>query len=140
MRLVSSFCPVPTIKHQLSNPFISLIDVDSSITCDYLSFLFLSTFSVTLCQKIIMADYSLLSRCLCSLSKIAGKGGYLVEYLVQIFFKHLLTPNFDNKQVILIAFISWTQELPMSLIVISLSGFFDCVALEYYKILYVTCC
>ncbi|XP_020095025.1 nipped-B-like protein isoform X2 [Ananas comosus] len=39
-------------------------------------------------------------RCLCSLSKIAGKGGYLVEYLVQIFFKHLLTPNFDNKQLL----------------------------------------
>lgn len=51
--VISSFCPVPIIKHQLTNPFISLIDVDSSITCGYLSFLFLSTFSVTSCQKII---------------------------------------------------------------------------------------
>ncbi|XP_073005499.1 sister chromatid cohesion protein SCC2 [Typha latifolia] len=39
-------------------------------------------------------------KCLCSLSKIAGKGASLVEYLVQIFFKHLLGPSVDNKQLL----------------------------------------
>lgn len=39
-------------------------------------------------------------RCLCSLCKIAGKGSSLVEYLIQIFSKHLYGPSFDNKQLL----------------------------------------
>ncbi|XP_058080840.1 sister chromatid cohesion protein SCC2 isoform X2 [Magnolia sinica] len=37
-------------------------------------------------------------RCLCSLSKIAGKGATLVEYLIQVFFKRLESLGADNKQ------------------------------------------
>ncbi|KAI8548414.1 hypothetical protein RHMOL_Rhmol07G0271800 [Rhododendron molle] len=37
-------------------------------------------------------------RCLCSLSRVAGKGSAVVEYLIQVFFKHLDALGFDNKQ------------------------------------------
>ncbi|XP_068654009.1 sister chromatid cohesion protein SCC2 isoform X2 [Aristolochia californica] len=37
-------------------------------------------------------------RCLCSLSKIAGKGASVVENLIQVFFKHLDSLGIDNKQ------------------------------------------
>ncbi|KAJ6795400.1 nipped-B-like protein [Iris pallida] len=39
-------------------------------------------------------------RCLCSLSKIAGKGASLVEYLILLFFRHLQGSNIDNKQLL----------------------------------------
>uniref|UniRef100_A0A1D1Z324 Sister chromatid cohesion protein n=1 Tax=Anthurium amnicola TaxID=1678845 RepID=A0A1D1Z324_9ARAE len=39
-------------------------------------------------------------KCLCSLCKIAGKGAGLVEYLIQVFFKHLHGSNTDNKQLL----------------------------------------
>lgn len=38
-------------------------------------------------------------RCLCSVSKVAGKGSSVVEYLIQVFFKHLDSQGFENKQV-----------------------------------------
>ncbi|KAE9449352.1 hypothetical protein C3L33_18760, partial [Rhododendron williamsianum] len=38
-------------------------------------------------------------KCLCSLSRVAGKGSAVVEYLIQVFFKHLDALGFDNKQV-----------------------------------------
>ncbi|XP_059644870.1 sister chromatid cohesion protein SCC2 [Cornus florida] len=37
-------------------------------------------------------------KCLCSLSKVAGKGATVVEYLIQVFFKRLDALGFDNKQ------------------------------------------
>ncbi|OVA07915.1 zinc finger protein [Macleaya cordata] len=37
-------------------------------------------------------------KCLCSLSKIAGKGGILVEYLIQVFLKRLDSLGVDAKQ------------------------------------------
>ncbi|KAG9439816.1 hypothetical protein H6P81_019981 [Aristolochia fimbriata] len=37
-------------------------------------------------------------RCLCSLSKIAGKGSSVVENLIQVFFKHLDSLGIDNNQ------------------------------------------
>ncbi|XP_058184765.1 sister chromatid cohesion protein SCC2 isoform X2 [Rhododendron vialii] len=37
-------------------------------------------------------------KCLCSLSRVAGKGSAVVEYLIQVFFKHLDALGFDNKQ------------------------------------------
>ncbi|KAF6165155.1 hypothetical protein GIB67_000739 [Kingdonia uniflora] len=39
-------------------------------------------------------------KCLCSLSKVAGKGATLVEYLIQVFLKYLDTLGADNKQQI----------------------------------------
>ncbi|XP_039139288.1 sister chromatid cohesion protein SCC2 isoform X2 [Dioscorea cayenensis subsp. rotundata] len=39
-------------------------------------------------------------KCLCSLSKIAGKGASLIDYLIQIFFKHLHGPSSDNRQLL----------------------------------------
>ncbi|KAI8011646.1 Sister chromatid cohesion protein SCC2 [Camellia lanceoleosa] len=38
--------------------------------------------------------------CLCSVSKVAGKGSAVVEYLVQVFFKPLDALGFDNKQLV----------------------------------------
>ncbi|KAA8530427.1 hypothetical protein F0562_005136 [Nyssa sinensis] len=37
-------------------------------------------------------------RCLCSVSKVAGKGAAVVQYLIQMFFKRLDALGFDNKQ------------------------------------------
>ncbi|XP_043723942.1 sister chromatid cohesion protein SCC2 [Telopea speciosissima] len=37
-------------------------------------------------------------KCLCSLSKVAGKGASLVEYLIQVFLKRLDALGVDNKQ------------------------------------------
>ncbi|XP_061369299.1 sister chromatid cohesion protein SCC2 isoform X2 [Gastrolobium bilobum] len=37
-------------------------------------------------------------KCLCSLSKMAGKGAAVVEHLIQVFFKHLEAQAVDNKQ------------------------------------------
>ncbi|XP_028073034.1 sister chromatid cohesion protein SCC2 isoform X3 [Camellia sinensis] len=39
-------------------------------------------------------------KCLCSVSKVAGKGSAVVEYLVQVFFKRLDALGFDNKQLV----------------------------------------
>ncbi|KAL6961216.1 Sister chromatid cohesion protein 2 [Sarracenia purpurea var. burkii] len=39
-------------------------------------------------------------KCLCCVSKLAGKGSAVVEYLVHVFFKHLDALGFDNKQQI----------------------------------------
>ncbi|KAK9272285.1 hypothetical protein L1049_002656 [Liquidambar formosana] len=39
-------------------------------------------------------------KCLCSVSKIAGKGASVVEYLIQVFFKRLESLGVDNKQQI----------------------------------------
>ncbi|XP_078430216.1 PHD finger family protein [Wolffia australiana] len=39
-------------------------------------------------------------KCLCSLSEIAGKGASLIEYLIQVFFKHLYGAGMDNKQLL----------------------------------------
>ncbi|KAJ0980187.1 hypothetical protein J5N97_008442 [Dioscorea zingiberensis] len=39
-------------------------------------------------------------KCLCSLSKIAGKGASLVDYLIKIFSKHLHGPSPDNRQLL----------------------------------------
>ncbi|XP_065037401.1 sister chromatid cohesion protein SCC2-like [Musa acuminata AAA Group] len=39
-------------------------------------------------------------KCLCSLSKIAGKGSSIVEYLIHIFFKHLQGSGSDNMQLL----------------------------------------
>lgn len=41
----------------------------------------------------------LFSRCLCTVSKVAGKGARVVEYLIRVFFKRLDALGFDNKQV-----------------------------------------
>lgn len=37
-------------------------------------------------------------KCLCTLSKVAGKGGNAVDYLVQLFCKHLDSLGFDNEK------------------------------------------
>ncbi|KAL3526568.1 hypothetical protein ACH5RR_011224 [Cinchona calisaya] len=37
-------------------------------------------------------------KCLCSVSKVAGKGANLVKYLIQLFFKRLDALGFDNNQ------------------------------------------
>ncbi|KAL2552247.1 PHD finger family protein [Forsythia ovata] len=37
-------------------------------------------------------------KCLCSVSKVAGKGSSIVEYLIQLFYKRLDALGFDNKQ------------------------------------------
>ncbi|KAJ9564113.1 hypothetical protein OSB04_000079 [Centaurea solstitialis] len=37
-------------------------------------------------------------KCLCSLSKVAGKGASVIGYLIQVFFKRLDALGFDNKQ------------------------------------------
>ncbi|KAF3444847.1 hypothetical protein FNV43_RR14540 [Rhamnella rubrinervis] len=37
-------------------------------------------------------------KCLCSVSKVAGKGATVVEYLIQVFFKRLDAQAVDNKQ------------------------------------------
>ncbi|CAI9780691.1 unnamed protein product [Fraxinus pennsylvanica] len=37
-------------------------------------------------------------KCLCSVSKVAGKGASIVEYLIQLFYKRLDALGFDNKQ------------------------------------------
>ncbi|CAA3017388.1 nipped-B isoform X1 [Olea europaea subsp. europaea] len=37
-------------------------------------------------------------KCLCSVSKVAGKGAGIVEYLIQLFYKRLDALGFDNKQ------------------------------------------
>lgn len=39
------------------------------------------------------------NRCLCALSKVAGKGATVVEHLIQVFFKLLEAQAVDNKQV-----------------------------------------
>ncbi|KDP27227.1 hypothetical protein JCGZ_19926 [Jatropha curcas] len=39
-------------------------------------------------------------KCLCSLSRVAGKGAAVVEYLIQVFFKRLDAPGNDNKQLV----------------------------------------
>ncbi|GAV65698.1 Cohesin_HEAT domain-containing protein/Nipped-B_C domain-containing protein [Cephalotus follicularis] len=39
-------------------------------------------------------------KCLCSVSKVAGKDATVVEYLIQVFFKHLDTQVADNKQLV----------------------------------------
>lgn len=38
-------------------------------------------------------------RCLCSVTRVAGKGSSAVEYLIQVFFKHLDSHGVENKQV-----------------------------------------
>ncbi|KAF5735591.1 nipped-B-like protein isoform X3 [Tripterygium wilfordii] len=38
-------------------------------------------------------------KCLCSVSKVAGKGSTIIEYLIQVFFKRLDAPGTDNKQL-----------------------------------------
>lgn len=43
--------------------------------------------------------FSLFVRCLCTVSKVAGKGARVVEYLIHVFFKRLDALGFDNKQV-----------------------------------------
>lgn len=43
--------------------------------------------------------YIFFNRCLCSVSKMAGKGAAVVEHLIQVFFKRLDTQAVDNKQV-----------------------------------------
>ncbi|PON83467.1 Coatomer beta subunit [Trema orientale] len=39
-------------------------------------------------------------KCLCAVSKIAGKGATVVEYLIQVFFKRLHAQAVDNKQLV----------------------------------------
>ncbi|KAF2313653.1 hypothetical protein GH714_012604 [Hevea brasiliensis] len=39
-------------------------------------------------------------KCLCSLSRVAGKGAAVVEYLIQVFFKRLDALGTDNKQAL----------------------------------------
>ncbi|KAF5189536.1 Sister chromatid cohesion protein scc2 [Thalictrum thalictroides] len=39
-------------------------------------------------------------KCLCSLSKVAGKGASVVEHLIQLFLKHLQSIGVDNKQLV----------------------------------------
>ncbi|KAJ8750135.1 hypothetical protein K2173_014050 [Erythroxylum novogranatense] len=39
-------------------------------------------------------------RCLCSLSRVAGKGASVIEYLIQVFFKRLDSLGTDNKQLV----------------------------------------
>lgn len=39
-------------------------------------------------------------RCLCAVSKVAGKGAAIVENLIQLFFKRLDAQAVDNKQVV----------------------------------------
>lgn len=39
-------------------------------------------------------------KCLCSVGKVAGKGASVIEYLIQVFFKHLDSQAIDNKQQI----------------------------------------
>lgn len=39
-------------------------------------------------------------KCLCSLSRVAGKGATVVEYLIQVFFKRLDAHGTDNKQLL----------------------------------------
>ena len=46
-----------------------------------------------------MSNLSPFDRCLCAVSKIAGKGATVVEYLIQVFFKRLDAQAVDNKQV-----------------------------------------
>lgn len=41
----------------------------------------------------------LCNRCLCSVSKIAGKGAGVVEHLIQFFYKRLDTQAVENNQV-----------------------------------------
>lgn len=43
--------------------------------------------------------FSSCNRCLCAVSKVAGKGATVVEYLIQLFFKRLDVQAVDNKQV-----------------------------------------
>ena len=43
--------------------------------------------------------YFFFIRCLCSVSKMSGKGAAVVEQLIQFFFKCLDTQAVDNKQV-----------------------------------------
>lgn len=38
-------------------------------------------------------------RCLCAVSKVAGKGATVVEYLIQVFYKRLDAEEVDNQQV-----------------------------------------
>lgn len=49
--------------------------------------------------KTCRSDFSLSYRCLCAVSKVAGKGATVVEYLIQVFFKRLDSQAVDNKQV-----------------------------------------
>ncbi|KAK4768597.1 hypothetical protein SAY87_003738 [Trapa incisa] len=37
-------------------------------------------------------------KCLCSVTKVAGKGSVAIEYLIQLFFKHLYNHGAENKQ------------------------------------------
>ncbi|CAN0857844.1 Sister chromatid cohesion protein SCC2 [Linum grandiflorum] len=39
-------------------------------------------------------------KCLCTLSRVAGKGASVVEFLIQLFFKRLETQTFENKQLV----------------------------------------
>ncbi|GMH30203.1 hypothetical protein Nepgr_032046 [Nepenthes gracilis] len=39
-------------------------------------------------------------KCLCTVSKIVGKRGTLIEFLIQVFFKHLDALGLDNKQLV----------------------------------------
>lgn len=45
------------------------------------------------------SDFLFHERCLCSVSKVAGKGASVIEYLIQVFFKRLGAIGVDNKQV-----------------------------------------
>lgn len=46
-----------------------------------------------------MSNFLPSNRCLCAVSKIAGKGAAVVEYLIQVFYKRLDAQAVDNKQV-----------------------------------------
>ncbi|GAB4831731.1 hypothetical protein Ancab_005743 [Ancistrocladus abbreviatus] len=39
-------------------------------------------------------------KCLCSVSKLAGKGAALIDFLIQVFFKRLDASGLDNKQLV----------------------------------------
>lgn len=74
------------------------ISVSSSLFCLPASFS---------CDKNVDFDCSFSpSRCLCSLSKIAGKGSSIVEYLIHIFFKHLQGSGSDNMQVTIFSLVA----------------------------------
>lgn len=47
----------------------------------------------------LISATSRILRCLCSVSKLAGKGVSIVEHLLQFFFKRLEAQGADNTQV-----------------------------------------
>ncbi|KAI8534083.1 hypothetical protein RHMOL_Rhmol10G0060800 [Rhododendron molle] len=62
-------------------------------------------------------------KCLCSLSRVAGKGSAVVEYLIQVFFKHLDALGFDNKQVelVIVSHMAWCWGLRLTFLCISIA-------------------